>query len=53
MSQGSEKTWAFLDRRIADVMGIEKAKAAFRKTLQKFPDPLKVLSALRYPDKRA
>ncbi len=26
-SLGSEKTWAFLDRRIADVMRIEKAKA--------------------------
>jgi ubiquinone biosynthesis protein COQ9 len=29
-SEGSADTWAFLDRRIADVMRIEKAKAAVR-----------------------
>lgn len=53
MSEDSAKTWAFLDRRIENVMGIEKAKASLRQTFAKLPDPLKVLSALRYPDKRA
>ncbi|MBB5516707.1 ubiquinone biosynthesis protein COQ9 [Rubricella aquisinus] len=31
-SMGQEATWAFLDRRIANVMQIEKAKAQFRKS---------------------
>lgn len=53
MSEDGAKTWAFLDRRIENVMGIEKAKAGLRGALAKLPDPLKVLSALRYPDKRA
>lgn len=52
MTEGSEKTWAFLDRRIADVMKIEKAKASLKQGLAKLPDPLKVLSALRYPERR-
>lgn len=52
LSEGAEKTWAFLDRRIEDVMKIEKAKGAVRKTLAALPDPLKILSALRYPDRR-
>jgi ubiquinone biosynthesis protein COQ9 len=53
LSEDGAKTWAFLDRRIENVMGIEKAKASLRQTLAKLPDPLKILSALRYPDKRA
>jgi len=52
MCEDGTKTWAFLDRRIENVMGIEKAKAGLRGALAKFPDPLKILSALRYPDKR-
>ncbi len=51
LSEDGEKTWAFLDRRIADVMQIEKAKHGLRKTFGNLPDPLKVLSALRYPDR--
>lgn len=31
-SEGNEATWEFLDRRIDDVMRIEQAKAAFRKS---------------------
>ncbi len=31
MSAGSQQSWAFLDRRIEDVMKIEKAKAQLRK----------------------
>ncbi|MFO1187265.1 MAG: COQ9 family protein [Alphaproteobacteria bacterium] len=53
MSGDCAKTWAFLDRRIENVMGIEKAKAKLRGALSKLPDPLKVLSALRYPDRGA
>jgi len=52
LSEGAEKTWAFLDRRIEDVMKIEKAKGVARKNLARLPDPLKILSALRYPDRR-
>jgi ubiquinone biosynthesis protein COQ9 len=52
LSEDCAKTWAFLDRRIADVMSIEKAKASLRKGLAKLPDPLKILAGLRYPDRR-
>jgi ubiquinone biosynthesis protein COQ9 len=51
MSEDGAKTWEFLDRRIADVMQIEKAKASLRKTFGGLPDPFKILSALRYPDR--
>ncbi len=36
-------TWAFLDRRIADVMQIPKAMARLNKLKEKLPDPLRVL----------
>jgi ubiquinone biosynthesis protein COQ9 len=52
LSSDGAKTWAFLDRRIADVMSIERAKASLRKGLAKLPDPLKTLSALRYPNRK-
>lgn len=42
-------TWAFLDRRIADVMRFEKVKAQAKKGFARIPSPLGVLSALRYP----
>ncbi len=48
-SEQSERTWEFLDRRIADVMQIEKVKAQARKVGEKLPNPLSVLGALRYP----
>ena len=42
-------TWAFLDRRIEDVMRIEKAKAGLRGFASKLPDPFAVMGRLRYP----
>ena len=51
-SPGHEATWAFLDRRIEDVMQIEKAKAKFRKNpLGKalLNGPLKVLDRVQAP----
>ncbi|TNE37679.1 MAG: COQ9 family protein [Alphaproteobacteria bacterium] len=47
------ETWAFLDRRIANVMEFEKVKAKVRGAAQKVPSPLGVLSALRYPNPTA
>jgi ubiquinone biosynthesis protein COQ9 len=47
-SEDSAETWAFLDRRIENVMGIEKAKARIGAVLDKLPDPLGVLTLLRY-----
>jgi len=44
-----EKTWAFLDRRIADVMQIEKVKGRAEKLLSALPSPLGVVARLRYP----
>lgn len=48
-SEGFAQTWAYLDRRIADVMQIEKAKAQAGAFLEKLPDPVRALAALRYP----
>jgi ubiquinone biosynthesis protein COQ9 len=47
-SEGSAATWAFLDRRIENVMGIEKAKARIGALVDKLPDPLGLLTFLRY-----
>ncbi|MEQ1754861.1 MAG: COQ9 family protein [Micropepsaceae bacterium] len=48
-SEGFEETWKFLDRRIADVMQIEKVKSAVLKVAGTLPNPLTILGALRYP----
>lgn len=48
-SEDNEETWKFLDRRIADVMQIEKVKAAVLDIASKLPNPLTILGALRYP----
>lgn len=51
-SPGHEATWAFLDRRIEDVMQIEKAKAKFRENpLGKalMNGPLKLLDRVQAP----
>jgi ubiquinone biosynthesis protein COQ9 len=48
-SEGNDETWKFLDRRIADVMQIEKVKAAVVKVAGTLPNPLTILGALRYP----
>ena len=42
-SPDGAETWAFLDRRIADVMQIPKAMARLNKLKDKLPDPLRVL----------
>jgi ubiquinone biosynthesis protein COQ9 len=47
-SDDSNQTWAFLDRRIENVMGIEKVKAQIGSLVDKLPDPLGVLTLLRY-----
>lgn len=48
-SEGHAETWKFLDRRIADVMQIEKIKSAVAKAASTLPSPLSILAALRYP----
>jgi ubiquinone biosynthesis protein COQ9 len=47
-SDDSAETWAFLDRRIENVMGIEKVKAQISGLVSKLPDPLGLLALLRY-----
>jgi len=39
-------SWAFLDRRIEDVMTFEKTKARFRTATERIPSPLNVLNGL-------
>jgi ubiquinone biosynthesis protein COQ9 len=51
-SEGFADTWKFLDRRIADVMQIEKAKNAALKAIEQLPNPLAILGALRHPRRR-
>lgn len=48
-TDGFEKTWAFLDRRIEDVMQIEKVKGKAEKVLSALPSPLGLMARLRYP----
>jgi ubiquinone biosynthesis protein COQ9 len=47
-SEGSAESWTFLDRRIANVMQIEKAKARFRREGGR-PSLVRFLGRLRYP----
>jgi len=47
-SEDCEETWEFLDRRIEDVMKIEKVKAQGRKLAESMPSPVEILSAMRY-----
>jgi ubiquinone biosynthesis protein COQ9 len=48
-SEGWAETAAFLDRRIDDVMEIEKFKATAGKFLEGLPNPLTILGSFRYP----
>ena len=48
-SDGYEDTWAFLDRRIEDVMKIETAKYKLRQSSANFPSFSRFVSRLRYP----
>ncbi len=50
-SEDAADTWTFLDRRIENVMSIEKAKAGLAGFASKLPNPFKVLGAMRYPSK--
>jgi ubiquinone biosynthesis protein COQ9 len=47
-TEDSASTWGFLDRRIENIMGIEKVKAQIGGLVDKIPDPLGVLTLLRY-----
>ena len=47
-SEGFSDTWAFLDKRIEDVMRIEKVKAGVRRAGNLIPDPLGLIGRLRY-----
>ncbi|MDP6708170.1 MAG: COQ9 family protein [Alphaproteobacteria bacterium] len=47
-SDGHEATWAFLDRRIDEVMSIEKARGRVAKRLDRLPSPWRALGRLRY-----
>jgi len=51
-SPNHSESWAFLDRRIENVMQIETGKAKFRALKKRFPDPLAVLARLRYGERR-
>ncbi len=51
-SEDHANTWAFLDRRIANVMQFEKVKAKVRKASADWRSPWEVLSGLRYPRTR-
>lgn len=42
-SAGATETWAFLDRRIADVMRVPKAIGRLEKLAEKLPDPFRLL----------
>ncbi len=42
-SENFERTWAFLDRRIADVMRYEKVKGQVSKLRDRLPDPFRLL----------
>jgi ubiquinone biosynthesis protein COQ9 len=48
-SEGSADTWAFLDRRIANVMAIETTKAKLKARGGERPSLLTFLGRLRYP----
>ncbi|MFC3052664.1 COQ9 family protein [Kordiimonas pumila] len=48
-SDGYTETWAFLDRRIEDVMKIEKTKYDMRRTTAHIPSLSRFLGRLRYP----
>lgn len=44
-----EETWGFVDRRIDDVMRIEKTKARLRESVANLPSLARILGRLRYP----
>jgi ubiquinone biosynthesis protein COQ9 len=44
-------TWKFLDRRMDDVMRIEKLRGEARKMVSQLPDPFKILGNFRRPQR--
>lgn len=46
-SDGCADTWAFLDRRIADVMKVPKVQARIKELAARLPNPLRVLARRR------
>jgi len=48
-SEDLAETWAFLDRRIENVMSIEKTKFQIRKAVENAPSLSRFLGRLRYP----
>lgn len=44
----NQETWDFLDRRIENIMQIEKAKAGIKGIVAKIPDPIPFLAKLRF-----
>lgn len=50
-SEDNQPTWDFIDRRIENVMSIEKAKAGVESIVSKLPNPFSLLGALRYPSR--
>ncbi|MBM3523605.1 MAG: COQ9 family protein [Alphaproteobacteria bacterium] len=44
-SEGASETWAFLDRRIADVMRVPQALGSLREAIAKLPNPFDLLRA--------
>lgn len=51
-SDDAQPTWDFLDRRIENVMQIEKAKAGLQGVVSKLPNPFSLLGSLRYPSRK-
>ncbi len=47
-SAGRRATWAFLDRRIAEVMAIEKARRRLERLRARAPSPWRLLARLRH-----
>ena len=46
-SEGNSATWAFLDKRIDNVMQIERFRGAAQQAAAKLPNPLEILAKLR------
>ena len=46
-SEGCADTWAFLDRRIADVMKVPKVQAKIKEVVSGLPNPLRILRRAR------
>ena len=44
-SDGYERSWSFLDRRIDDVMRIQRVRGSFERVVGRLPDPFQLFSA--------